>query len=564
MMRRNYFCSPACSKQDTASNPCPFGGNRHMQITQALHRAVQLHPDRVATRFGERQRTFVELRERVARLAGALLALGMRAGDRVAMLSLNSDRYLEYQMAVPWGGGVLNPCNTRWSCAEIAYSLNDSGSTLLLVDDHFVHLADSLRHESPSVREVVYCGDGPAPTAMQSYEALVSAAAPIADARCGGEDLLGIFYTGGTTGFPKGVMLSHANLFSCGLSSRAEGLAAPNGNYLHAAPMFHLADMGCAMPHWLEGNSHSIIPSFNPEAMIRCIERNRVTCALLVPTMIQMLVDHPAAKGVHDLTSLQTLLYGASPIAEAVLERAMAILPGVEFIQAYGMTELSPVATINPAWYHTPAARKYGKLRSAGRASYCTEVRIVDADGVEVPLGTVGEVVVRGPNVMQGYWNKPELTAQVIRDGWMHTGDGAWMDADGFIFIADRLKDMIVSGGENVYSAEIENVLAQHPDVAACAVIGIPSERWGESVHAVVVPRAGVDIPTEELMAFCKSRIAHYKCPRSVEFTAALPMSGAGKVLKMTLREPYWQGRERGVASAAMRNPNPLGYQGVR
>ena len=535
-----------------------------MQITQALHRAVQLHPDRVATHFGERQRTFLELRERVARLAGALQALGMRAGDRVAMLSLNSDRYLEYQMAVPWGGGVLNPCNTRWSCAEIAYSLNDSGSTLLLVDDHFAHLADSLRHESPSVCAVIHCGDGPAPTAMHSYEALVSDAAPIADARCGGEDLLGIFYTGGTTGSPKGVMLSHANLFSCGLSTRAEGLAAPNGNYLHAAPMFHLADMGCAMPHWLEGNSHSIIPSFNPEATIRCIERNRVTCALLVPTMFQMLVDHPAAKEVHDLTSLQTLIYGASPIAEAVLERAMTMLPGVEFIQAYGMTELSPVATINPAWYHTPAARNYGKLRSAGRASYCTEVRIVDADGVEVPRGTVGEVVVRGPNVMQGYWNQPELTAQAIRDGWMHTGDGAWMDVDGFIFIADRLKDMIVSGGENVYSAEVENVLAQHPGVAACAVIGIPSDRWGESVHAVVVPRAGYDVRIEELIAYCKGLIAHYKCPRSVEFTAALPMSGAGKVLKMTLREPYWRGRERGVALAAMCNPNPLGYQGVR
>jgi acyl-CoA synthetase (AMP-forming)/AMP-acid ligase II len=519
-----------------------------MYLTQALHRAAQQHPDRVAVRFGNRQRTFREFADRVARLAGALRKLGMQTGDRVAMLSLNSDRYLEYQMAVPWAGGVLNPCNIRWSAAEILYSLNDSGSIILLVDEAFRPMIEQFRRDSSTLREVVYCGDGDAPCGMHGYEALLAGADPMADALRRGEDLAGIFYTGGTTGFPKGVMLSHTNLCSSGLALRAEGLATPGGTYLHAAPMFHLADMGIAVPHWVEGNTHSIIPAFNPELVLDTLERDRVTHLLLVPTMIQMLVGHPAMTKPRDLSALQTIAYGASPISEAVLERAMAALPGVGFVQAYGMTELSPLATVNPAWYHTPEARKLGKLRSAGRASFITEVSIVDPLGNEVPRGTVGEVVVRGPNVMQGYWNKPELTAAAVRDGWMHTGDGAWMDDDGFIFIADRLKDMIISGGENIYSAEVENALAQHPAVAACAVIGVPSDEWGESVHAMVVRNPEQALSAEQLIAHCRSLIAGYKCPRSVDFVAALPLSGAGKVLKTKLREPFWQGRERTVA----------------
>ena len=518
-----------------------------MYLTQSLHRAVQQHPDRVAVRFGGRQSTYREFVDRVARLAGALQKLGMQVGDRVAMLSLNSDRYLEYQMAVPWGGGVLNPCNIRWSAAEILYSLDDSGSSILLVDEAFRPLVEQFRRESGTLREVVYCGDGEAPAGMHGYEALLAGTAAVPDVARRGEDLAGIFYTGGTTGFPKGVMLSHTNLCSSALALHAEGLASPGGTYLHAAPMFHLADMGFSNVHWLEGNTHTVIPAFNPELVLDTLERDRVTHVLLVPTMIQMLVDHPAMKKPRDLSALKTIVYGASPISEAVLDRAMAALPGVGFVQAYGMTELAPLATVNPAYYHTVEGRKHGKLRAAGRAGYCIELRIVDHEGHEVPRGTVGEVVVRGPNVMQGYWNKPEQTAMAVRDGWMHTGDGARMDADGFIFIADRLKDMIISGGENVYSGEVESALAQHPAVAACAVIGIPSEQWGETVHAAVVRKPGQDVSAEDLIAHCKSLIAGYKCPRSVAFVDALPLSGAGKVLKTKLREPFWHGRERQV-----------------
>ena len=519
-----------------------------MYLTQSLHRAVQQHPQRIAVRCGARQHSFQAFGDRVARLAGALQQLGMQDGDRVAMLALNSDRYLEYQMAVPWGGGVMNPCNIRWSAAEILYALDDSGSTILLVDDTFRPMVEQFRGDARTLREVIYCGDGPVPDGMHGYEALIAATAPVPDAVRRGDDLAGIFYTGGTTGFPKGVMLSHTNMVSSSLALHAEGLATPGGTYLHAAPMFHLADMAMSLMHCIEGNSHSFIPAFNPEAVLDTIARDRVSCVLLVPTMIQMLVDHPAMRQPRDLGCLKTIIYGASPIAEAVLERAMAALPGVGFVQAYGMTELSPLATVNPAWTHTAEGRQAGKLRAAGRAGYCIELRIVDTDGNEVPRGTVGEVVVRGPNVMQGYWNQPELTAAAVRDGWMHTGDGAWMDDDGFIFIADRLKDMIITGGENVYSGEVENAVAQHPAVAACAVIGIPSDQWGESVHAVVVCKAGQTVAAADLIAHCKTLIAGYKCPRSVDLVDALPISGAGKVLKTKLREPFWRGRARNVA----------------
>ncbi|WP_428313049.1 long-chain-fatty-acid--CoA ligase [Hydrocarboniphaga sp.] len=512
-----------------------------MYLTQALHRAVQQHPQRIAVQLGERRRTFAQFQDRVARLAGALQKLGLQAGDRVAMLSLNSDRYLEYQMAVPWAGGVMNPCNIRWSAAEILYSLDDSGSTMLLVDETYRALVEQLRARSNSLRDVIYCGDGELPPGMHDYESLIRDTEPVADALRSGEDLAGIFYTGGTTGFPKGVMLSHGNLCASALSLCAEGLVTAGGCYLHAAPMFHLADMGMAMTHWINGNTHSVLPSFDPEQILETIERDRVTQVLLVPTMIQMLVDHPAMQQSRDLSSLQTIIYGAALIAEATLDRAMAALPGVDFVQAYGMTELAPLATVNPACYHTLEGRKLGKLRSAGRASFCTEVRIVDALGEPMPRGQVGNVAVRGPNVMQGYWNQPELTAQAIRNGWMHTGDGAYMDEDGFIFIVDRLKDMIISGGENVYSGEVENALAQHPAVQACAVIGIPSEQWGESVHAVVVCKRGEAVGAEELIAHCRTLIAGYKCPRSIAFAEALPISGAGKVLKTVLREPYWR-----------------------
>jgi long-chain acyl-CoA synthetase len=327
----------------------------------------------------------------------------------------------------------------------------------------------------------------------------------------------------------------------------AEGLASKRGTYLHVAPMFHLADVAATYAHLLAGSAHAVVRMFAPEATAQAIEKFKITETLLVPTMIQMFVDHPSL-AKYDVSSLQNVLYGASPISEAVLDRAMAKLPHTKFQQAYGMTELSPCATILPWEDHIGEGRAKGRHRSGGRPTFLVDVRIVDADDKPVPHGTVGEIVARGQTVMMGYWERPEETAKAVVDGWMHTGDGGYMDEDGYVYIVDRIKDMIVSGGENVYSAEVENCLAQHPAVAQCAVIGIPSEQWGEQVHAVIMRKPDSDVTADDIIAFSKERIAGYKCPRSVKIQDdPLPLSGAGKILKRDLRAPYWEGKTRAV-----------------
>ncbi len=515
-----------------------------MYLTQALHRWARQTPDMLATIFGDRVRTWAQSADRVARLAAALQGVGVAPGDRVAMLALNSDRYHEYLLAVPWAGGAVTPMNIRWNPAEIAYALGDSGSTVLLVDDAFAPMLPALHGLCPGLTTLIHCGDGPTPDGTRSYEDLVATHDPVPDAHRHGDDLAGIFYTGGTTAHPKGVMLSHSNLLVSALGGAATGggFVTQDGRILHAAPMFHLAAIAAWLGRGVVGGTHVIIQMFTPAAVAAAVEQHAITDVLLVPTMIQMLVVHLETEPA-DMSSVQNLAYGASPISEALLARAEKHFPAAGFTQAYGMTELSPVATIlTPADHADPVLR-----RSAGRAAVCAEVRIVDPDDVEVPFGTVGEVVVRGGHVMLGYWNKPEETAAALRGGWMHTGDAGRMDERGYVYIVDRIKDMIVTGGENVYSAEVENALAAHPAVAACAVIGVPDDEWGERVHAVVVLAPGASATPDELREHCVARIAGYKAPRSAEFVDTLPISPAGKVLKRELRAPYWADADRAV-----------------
>jgi acyl-CoA synthetase (AMP-forming)/AMP-acid ligase II len=518
-----------------------------MSITQGVKRSIQQSRHGIATIDGARQHDWATFGDRVARLAGGLRRLGLAIGERAAILALNSDRYLEYFVAVPWAGGVVVPLNIRWSVAENVYSLNDCGASMLFVDDAFLAMAKGILAETPAIRAAVYMGNGAVPDGMVGYEQLIGQSSPIADEARTGEDLAGIFYTGGTTGFPKGVMLPHRGLWASAMALIGAGVVDAGAKYLHAAPMFHLADGAMSMAGLQAGATHVFIPAFNPEHVLAAIERHRVTHTILVPTMIQMVVTHPKLAQT-DVSSLRRMLYGASPITESLLVEALRAFPKCEFFQGYGQTELSPLTTVLRPEDHVVDGPQAVRLKSAGRACMCNEIEIVDANGVPVPHGTVGEIRAKGLNAMLGYWNKPKETAAALRDGWVYTGDAAYMDEEGYVFIVDRVKDMIVSGGENVYSAEVENAVTKHPAVAQCAVIGIPSERWGEAVHAIVVPKPGARATAEEIIAHCHALIANYKCPRSVSFRAdPLPVSGAGKVLKRELRKPFWEGHARQV-----------------
>lgn len=517
-----------------------------VSITQSIHRAMQQSPQRIATIAYGRRKTYAEFVGRVQRLAGGLRGLGVRKGDRVGILSLNSDRYLEVFMAVFWLGAAINPANTRWSAKELSFSFNDCETMQLFVDDAHLPLMDEVRAESHTLREVIYVGEEACPAGMLDYEQLIAQSDAVDDVYAGGSDLAAVFYTGGTTGFPKGVKLSHDSLLGAAVNRLAMGW--PVGPvYLHAAPVFHLAGAMGVWWQFIAGGTHVLLPTFNALRFMETVQSEHVTDTLLVPTMIQMILDHPEFSSF-DLTSLKFLVYGASPIAESLLDRLTAAFPQLALMQGYGMTELSGCVSYLPPYYHTVEGRARGKLRSAGRAAPLSEIRIVGPDGNELPRGTVGEIAARGMSAMMGYWNRPEDNASALRDGWVHSGDGAYMDDEGFIFIVDRMKDMVVSGGENVYSAEVENAILKHPAIASCAVIGIPSEKWGESVHAVVVLRPGQSVAEEDLIAHCKTLIAGYKCPRSIEVRAELPLSGAGKIQKNKLREPHWAQRGRQVA----------------
>ncbi|MFG2525845.1 long-chain fatty acid--CoA ligase [Streptomyces sp. NPDC048527] len=504
-----------------------------MYLTQSLHHAVQWAPDRPVTVFGDRVRTARESAERVARLAGGLRGLGVGAGERVAILSPNSDRYHELLYAVWWLGAVAIPVNTRWSVKEIGYSLQDSGATALALDASFAAMLPDLREKCPTLRTVVHCAEsGSTPQDTVDYEELATSASPVGDCRAGGETLALLLYTGGTTGVPKGVMVSHRNMMTNSMGSQvATGGSVRGGVNLITAPLFHTGGLSGWNRQNLVGGTHVFLPSFTPTAFLEAVARHQVTTVALIPTMIQMVCDHPESTKF-DLGCVRSLSYGGSAISEAVMNRALDVFPHARLSQAFGMTETGVITNL----LHEAHLAGGARMRSAGQAAPHADVKIVDAAGAAQPPGTVGEIVTRGDHVMPGYWNKPVETGQALRDGWMHTGDAGYLDEGGFLYVVDRIKDMIISGGENVYSAEVENALATHPAVALCAVIGVDDDTWGQRVHAVVTLRPGATATDDELRAHTKSLIAGYKAPRTVEIAESLPLSSAGKILKRELR----------------------------
>lgn len=518
-----------------------------MNLCWLIERNAMINGRGPATIDGAVRHTWAETRDRIARLAAGLQSLGCSDGDRVAVLALNSHRYFECLFAIPWAGGVMVPINIRLAPPEIRYCLRDSGASILCVDKTFWPVIEWIREDIGAVKEIVFLGDDESPRGLTEYEGLISGNAPVDPADRGADDLSGLFYTGGTTGLSKGVMLSHGNQVTNALQTCSAFGMKSDSVYLNVAPMFHAANMIGMLNATVSASAHAFLPSFDPEATLRIIQDEKVTNAVMVPTMVNMLVHHPRFVDF-DLSNLRRLLYGGSPMAESVIARVTERLPNVRMVQAYGLTETSPILTILEPDYHTFEGPNAGKTRSAGQVVAGTQLRILDPSGRECDAGEVGEVCARGPNVMQGYWQLPEQTEEVIRDGWFHTGDGGYLDEDGFLFISDRLKDMIVTGAENVYSIEVENALFRHPAVQSCAVIGIPSEQWGEEVHAVVILEEGKEATDEELIRHCHELIAGYKCPRSISFRdEPLPLSGAGKVLKRELRAPFWEGRDRQV-----------------
>jgi len=519
---------------------------RDLSYVSAI-RAAATDAEAAASIFEGRTRSWGDLLDRAARLASGLRRLGVEAGDRVAVLGANSDRYMELYLAIPWAGAVIAPLNPRWSAEENRYAIGDCTPKVIFVGDGVGAPALELIADRTLALTPVWAASSPAPDGWTDYDALLDAA-PTEPAERHGDDLFGIFYTGGTTGRSKGVMLSHAGLVGNCQAIRDAGPFPDGCRGLVVAPLFHLAAAAVLAAIMQAGGTAVILGAFTPAATLEAIEAGAVTDALLVPTMIQMVLDDPAFDPAR-LARLQRIIYGASPIAEATLDRMMASAPQVDFYQAYGMTEVSCAATILRPEFHLGDHRKAGRHRAAGQVIANTEVMIADDEDRPRAVGEVGEILVRGAGLMLGYWNQPDLTAEALRGGWMHTGDGGRMDEIGLVYVVDRLKDMIVTGGENVYSGEVESALARHPAVAQCAVIGVPDERWGERVHAVIVPRPGALVAGDEIMDHCRALIAGYKCPKTIELrTEPLPLSAAGKVLKHVLREPYWQGRDRNVA----------------
>jgi long-chain acyl-CoA synthetase len=495
-----------------------------------LRRAAQVAADRPAVACGTTTLTHGETWERCRRLVGALRGLGLEEGDRVAVVGPNCHRYLELYQAVPGAGFVVVPLNQRHTAAELRYALEDSGARVLFAGRPVEDLPASVEH-------VVDLAAG--------YEELVAGATPADPPDTLPDDAVaGLFYTGGTTGAAKGVMLTHRNLVANALHYQACGPFGPGTCWI-AAPLFHAAGSIAVLATVWHGGRHVILPAFEPGHALDLIQRHEVTATLVVPTMLAALADAQATEP-RDVATLLHISHGGAPVATVTLRRAHAAFPDAEPMHIYGATETAPIATVLP---HEELVLDRPEARSCGQPAVGVEVRVVAPDGAPAAAGEVGEVVIRGDNVMAGYWNKPEQTAAALAGGWYHSGDLAYMDERAYVYLVDRAKDMIVTGGENVYSTEVEEVLFRHAAVLEAAVFGVPDAQWGEAVHAAVVTRRPV---TEaELIAHCRGAIAGYKVPKRIELRMEpLPKSGAGKVLKRELRAPHWAGRETMVAGA--------------
>ena len=490
-------------------------------ISDPLQRAQSMRGEKIAFICEGRTKTFEEFVRNCRKVEPLLEGLGTELGDRVGLLAANSDLYAELYCGVPAAGRVVVPLNSRWAEPELAYALEDSGAKLLITDQDPGGLAES-------VDQVL---------SLSEYETQLAQCTPKDFADVKENDLAGLFYTGGTTGQSKGVMLTHRNLIANTMHSQLTMPLSDADTYLLVAPMFHAAGSNSVLQCLALGVPQVVVPAFDPNLCLDLIEEHQCSATLAVPTMVAALVEAQSSNP-RDISSFALICHGASPIATQVLRRAHEEFPDAELLHLYGATETAPLVT---GLRHEEKLIGSSRGKSVGHPSLGVSLKI------DAAPGEPGEVLVQGPNVMQGYWNKPEQTDSVLQDGWYRTGDIGYLDSEGYLYLVDRAKDMIISGGENVYCSEVEEVIYQHPKVLEATVFGVPNEQWGEQVHAVVVPR-DESLTSEELIDFCRESLGGYKLPRSVEFRSTeLPKSGPGKVLKRELRAPYWEGKDRSI-----------------
>ncbi|HZU74853.1 MAG TPA: long-chain-fatty-acid--CoA ligase [Acidimicrobiales bacterium] len=497
-----------------------------------------------AITYGETTITWSELDRRSSRVAQRLLGAGVSAGDHVAMIDKNGPEFFDLLFGAGKIGAICVPVNWRLAPQEMQFIVNDAEARVLVVGPDFLGQLEAFEAGLEGVKEVVtLVADG----THQDFASWVEEGSESdPGTELSPEEVVIQLYTSGTTGLPKGAMLSNHNLGVL-LQLREEWGLDPESVNLVAMPLFHIGGSGWALAGMSGGARSVLVREVVPAELLRTIQAERVTNAFLVPAVLQMLCALPgAADG--DFSALRSIHYGASPITDQALNDAIRTF-GCDLIQVYGLTETTGAITQLDAAHHDPDGPRRHLMRSAGRPYPWVELRVVDPEtGTDRRPGEIGELWTRSEQNMVGYWHRPEANAEVFTtDGWFRTGDGGYLDEDGFVFLTDRIKDMIVSGGENIYPAEVENVLAGHPHVADVAVIGVPDERWGEAVKAMVVPRPGAEADAADIISYCRDRLAHYKCPRSVDLVAELPRNPSGKILKRELREPFWAGRRRRI-----------------
>ena len=508
-------------------------------LLDLVERNAQLHAEDVHLIFGERRSTFAQFRTRSLKLASAVYGFGLRAQDRVGVLAMNCPEYLEVYGVGEVAPFIVAPVNYRLAPPEIAFVVRDAGPRVFFFEQQYEVTVDALRQQLPSVEQYVCIGGQPPSWALAHEELLSSGSARGPPIRPTGADIHSIMYTSGTTGRPKGAMLTHAGMLALSQSWAFELAADIGDKILLSMPFFHVGARSQGLAATFRGGTLVLHRSFEARAILETIQREGVTQVHLAPTLVQQVLDHPDVDRF-DLSSIKTLNYAAAPMPLTVLKRAMKRF-GPVLINGYGQTE--GAGTSLRKWYHRPegSPKDLKRLTSIGQAVSESRIRIVDAQDQEVPVGSIGEICIQSPVNMVGYWNNSAATIETLRGGWLHTGDMGHVDEDGFVYLDDRKKDMIVSGGENVYCREVEEALMSHPGVADAAVIGVPDERWGEAVKAVVVLKAGQVLAADALIAHARSSIAGYKCPKSVEFISELPRLPGGKVSKLALRDRYRQ-----------------------